>query len=637
LITDSKIPTSTDNRAGNDRRGSVERSIVQLNTLRRFSGLPDEFWSAYLAGVGNLCEARRGLILIATPKEEGTDTVNWQHLKGWDNGARGVESISRPSDATLQQALQNGLSIELTTKGDIINRPGRLLLRLDIGPNQPQVVLELIPRDPLISMEQSRELVFRLRLVSDIPALYQQGREYQQSRQDVVRIAEVLDLTGRLQADSKFPQASLTLCNELATRFACSQVSLGWLDSEGYVTLRSISHMVKFDRKMVTAQWLESAMEEALDQDTEVVWPVSDQRREITLAHESYARERSLKFIATLPIRHGGGQVGVLSCERTSEPFSEFDIWSLRLFVDHTVLRLVELKRGDLWLGAKIADTLGRTFAPIWGPQHFIAKFLGLMFTVVLIFSLLSSWPYRVEAPFLLKTDDSFTLPAPFDGFIQEVLVKEGDLVTKQKVLAVLDTHELLLEKVSTLAEISRYALEAEKARSDKGLAEMRIAHAMRTQAIASHDLTAYQIEQARVRTPIDGVVVEGDLQKLLGVPVRRGDALFQVASLERMYVTVDVDERDIHEINGGMTGEVAFIGRPDQYYPIRVERIDPVAEVRDGRNIFSVRAAFIQPESVDWWRPGMSGVVKLDAGDRQIIWILTHRTVEFLRMLLWW
>jgi hypothetical protein len=32
-----------------------------------------------------------------------------------------------------------------------------------------------------------------------------------------------------------------------------------------------------------------------------------------------------------------------------------------------------------------------------------------------------------------------------------------------------------------------------------------------------------------------------------------------------------------------------------------------------------------------------MSGLVKLEAGKRTLFWILTHRTVDFLRLLLWW
>jgi hypothetical protein len=32
-----------------------------------------------------------------------------------------------------------------------------------------------------------------------------------------------------------------------------------------------------------------------------------------------------------------------------------------------------------------------------------------------------------------------------------------------------------------------------------------------------------------------------------------------------------------------------------------------------------------------------MSGVAKVNVGERNILWIFTHRTVDFLRLYLWW
>jgi hypothetical protein len=37
------------------------------------------------------------------------------------------------------------------------------------------------------------------------------------------------------------------------------------------------------------------------------------------------------------------------------------------------------------------------------------------------------------------------------------------------------------------------------------------------------------------------------------------------------------------------------------------------------------------------WWRPGMTGLARIDVGSRNIAWILTHRMIDNLRMLLWW
>ena len=39
----------------------------------------------------------------------------------------------------------------------------------------------------------------------------------------------------------------------------------------------------------------------------------------------------------------------------------------------------------------------------------------------------------------------------------------------------------------------------------------------------------------------------------------------------------------------------------------------------------------------VDEVEPGMTGVGKLTVGKRRLIWIFTHETIDFLRMLLWW
>ena len=145
-----------------------------------------------------------------------------------------------------------------------------------------------------------------------------------------------------------------------------------------------------------------------------------------------------------------------------------------------------------------------------------------------------------------------------------------------------------------------------------------------------------YHLRHAEVTAPFAGIVVEGDLKELLGAPVKKGDVLFKVARIEKMYAELKVDERDVHEIAANSSGEIAFVGRPDLKFPVRVERIDPVAVTEEGKNVYLVRA--LLPETaVPWWRPGMSGVAKIDVGKRNILWIFAHRTVDFLRIFFWW
>jgi len=85
-----------------------------------------------------------------------------------------------------------------------------------------------------------------------------------------------------------------------------------------------------------------------------------------------------------------------------------------------------------------------------------------------------------------------------------------------------------------------------------------------------------------------------------------------------------------------GFTGEIAFVSRPKLKFPVKLERIDPVAVTEEEGNIFLVRATFSE-EISGWWRPGMSGMAKINVGKRNLLWIFTHRTIDFLRIFFWW
>ena len=235
-----------------------------------------------------------------------------------------------------------------------------------------------------------------------------------------------------------------------------------------------------------------------------------------------------------------------------------------------------------------------------------------------------------------MRTDDLAYLSSPFDGYLNEVLMRPGDSVTNGQVLLRLDTKDLLLEEGNALADIVRYQREMEKARASRALSEMRIAEAMGQQAQARLDLVRHRLEQAAIRAPFDGVVVEGDLRDRLGAPVKQGDALVRVAKLKSLFVQVDVPERDIHELTGKDTGEIAFFSQPRLKFPVSITTLEPAAMAKESGNVFQARCTLQLPPEA-WFRPGMSGVAKIDVGPRRLIWILTHRTIDFLRIYFWW
>jgi len=610
----------------------IDEIAENLNRIKNFDGAPAEFWPVFLECSARLAGANLGVLLI-----KGEEDGSWKSLFMWPSKSPSVPKVSQfksrieemAETAAVKGYAWTNSGPAIGERGDIAFLGARLKLEQD---ERTSVVVLLLDTNSELSLQ---EAATRLLLVVDTPSVYQLARMVSQAKLDVACYSEALDLMVLVNEEERYLGAAMTFCNEIASRYNCQRSSLGWLKG-AYIRLQAISHMERFEKKMEAVQSMEAAMEEAFDQDEEILYPQPEGEMFVTRDHEAFSREHGVPYMVSVPIRLEDDPVGVVTCERSSQPFSEDEARGLRVLCDQASRRLGDLKRHDRWFGARFGSYCRETLAKVFGVEHTFAKLLTLIISAALIFLIFGKLNYRVEATFMIKTDDLAYLPAPFDGYIHEVHVKVGDRVETLEAVLSLDTRELMLEESEALANQNRYRREAEKARSQKALADMKIAMALEAQATARLKLVRYHIDHAQMKAPFAGVIVEGDLEELLGAPVRKGDILFKVALIKEMYAALKVDERDIHEIKQDDTGEIAFISRPDLKFPIIVQRIDPVAAAEEEGNIFAVRAVF--PEDIGgWWRPGMSGVAKINVGKRNILWILTHRTIDFLRIFLWW
>src|SRR5207248_11434714 len=69
-------------------------------------------------------------------------------------------------------------------------------------------------------------------------------------------------------------------------------------------------------------------------------------------------------------------------------------------------------------------------------------------------------------------------------------------------------------------------------------------------------ELLDYQIKQANLVAPFDGVLLKGDLYDRQGAPAKQGDVLFEIAESEEGHperiaveAEIQVSERDIQEV----------------------------------------------------------------------------------------
>jgi multidrug efflux pump subunit AcrA (membrane-fusion protein) len=609
-----------------DHEQTYLQCLEGMQKLRHFDGDPAKFWRTYLAELIPICSASTAIIAARA----AGSAPGFRPLAVFPDSmarAEAAESVMEGIAGLVAQCVENGAAQSDTSIQAVLV----VKLQTDVPDNDCVAAFFT----DTMSSEEAAECLRRLRLVADVPASYQLSRVAAESRTRVQHFANVLDLMTLLNEEKRFLPAAMTFCNELATRHGAERVSLGWLE-KGYIKVQAISRVDKFDRKTEAVQKLEAAMEEAIDQNAEIVIPSAEAGGPVHRDHAAYMAALDVSHMCTLPLREEGEVTAACSLERSGAAFTETELRLVRLSCDQASRRLADLKRNDRWFGARAASWLQEKLAGLLGYEHTWAKVLGIVVFALLAAFFLVPAPYRVKAAVTLRTDELAHLTAPFDGHIDKVFVRVGDTVKRGQELLGLDQTDLLLREADLVAEKGRYDREVEKARGNGALADMQIAAALRDQSAARLGLARYQASQAVIRAPFDGVIVEGDLMEKIGAPVRQGEPLFKLGRIENLYAELEVNEADIRQVAVSMSGEAALESRPQERFPLRVTRIEPVAVPREKRNVFIVKAEFTAGAR-DWWRPGMSGVARLDAGRRTLMWLATHRTADFLRLRLWW
>jgi hypothetical protein len=112
---------------------------------------------------------------------------------------------------------------------------------------------------------------------------------------------------------------------------------------------------------------------------------------------------------------------------------------------------------------------------------------------------------------------------------------------------------------------------------------------------------------------------------------------LLTLAPSREFRVMLELDERDVGQVQPGTAGAVTLSALPDRSFALVVDRVMPVARSEGGRNLFEAEARLDRGGAgEDVLRPGLQGAARLDAGERPLAWVLGHRVLDWLR-LQWW
>ena len=615
--------------------GSTTRPTTAevINQLSRFDGPPEQFLSNLLAVQCQVGPAEGGAILRAG-KPRGAEVL--AVYPALDKGTPAPVWLAQAAEACGQTVAEAVTAVRpVHSPGDLYGQPAdRHLVVVPLhGDRAVRGVAAFLvdERDPA-ALAVVRE---RLELTVGLLSLYEMRLLLQRRQTDLRRLRAAMETLATVNAQERFAGLAMALCNEVAARWECDRVGVGFLKGR-YVQLRAMSHTEKFTRKMKIVQDIEASMEECLDQDVEILYPAPPEGTYVSRAASELAKHHGVETVLNLPLRRGGEARAVLMLERPAErPFTVEDVEAIRLTADLCMPRLANLEEHDRWVGARLAAGVRKGAAAALGPKHTWIKVAAIVISGLAAFAIFARGHYRAEASFAIDPIEKQMVPAPFEGFLRSVSVEpNSEVVGGETVMATLETAELRLQRAESKAEQATYLKQASAAMRDAKTAEAQIARAQADKVQARIELLEYQIEHATIVAPITGVVVKGDLKRQIGAPVKTGDVLFEVAPLEGLRAELAVPEDQVADLEVGQEGELATTSFPDVRTRFVVERINPVAEMVEQRNVFKVRARLVDRDPR--MRPGMEGVAKVDIGRRRYLWIWTRPIVNWVRMKLW-
>lgn len=292
-------------------------------------------------------------------------------------------------------------------------------------------------------------------------------------------------------------------------------------------------------------------------------------------------------------------------------------------------------------LDANLAQTLERWSEPLaailWGrPTWAVPQWaylsgnrlkIALAAAGVLMLLLMFPTPYRIHAAVRIEPQSPRIVSAPFEAIIESVSVQPGDEVKAGQTLVTFDGRPLRLERQSLEAEIYQSAKQKDIALAAGRIAEAQQAQLKYQQLLRRRDLIDRRLDQLVVSSPIDGVVVSGDLRRSVGASLELGRVLIEIAPLDRVLVEIAIPEYEISMVkeNAASRIRVDASGSPTIHQPIT--EIYPAGELREDEVVF---ISLIELDNQGGeFRPGMTGKATVYGDHRPFIWPYVRRTID--------
>ena len=439
-------------------------------------------------------------------------------------------------------------------------------------------------------------------------------------------LTDSIGLIHSLDQTQSISQAIVILANHLRRLCDAEQVSICLTDAKNVVSLQAISDVEQIDFNADSNKTILHACQQTARQNDEVSYPEDGKTGSIEqLALQKYCQANGAEACVCIPLITGNGRrlgVVLLACSKGKVENLHYRTYCSKLIqmTSSHVDVVIRANRGtkDIFaagLGKLKSSNKTRAF---------------ILAVTILVAVMLIPFTYRVNCDCELQPVLRRFIAAPHDSILEKTYVNSGDMIATDQLIASLDGRKLRIELSGIRADHDGAKKRRESALALGNIAESQIALSEMNRFLSKIDILKQQLTQLEVRSPIDGLVLTGDLEKAEGAPLEMGQTLFEVAPLNEMVAEINIPESEIQYVTSGMPVVFKLNAFPLESWTGKVEHIHPCTEIVDNQSVFIARVHL--PNTQNQFRPGMQGSAKIETERAPLGWNLFHRGWESIR-----
>ena len=186
--------------------------------------------------------------------------------------------------------------------------------------------------------------------------------------------------------------------------------------------------------------------------------------------------------------------------------------------------------------------------------------------------------PSIKSAPAIVQFGDETVIRAGADGFVREILVKDGQAVKAGDTMIVMSNPQLSLEVDRLLREATEAKIQS---RIHQQKLETSLAQSQQNKYVTLMDQANEKQKQADalvVRAAFDGFVFQRGLANSVDGFSKRGDSLLTLARRDRKEVVISVDQKDLQSLRSNADTPVRVVVPGIPIFESKINKIDPTA-----------------------------------------------------------